>query len=120
MKKLLFSALTIAVVMAFAHEGHEHGKPVTVTGEVVDTGCYVSHDGKGAGHAACAETCAKNGIPLAILDDAGKLYLPLGLDHKNPNTRLMPFVAKRVKITGSEFDKGGLASIAIRTIEPAQ
>jgi len=119
MKKLLFSALTV-LVMAFAHEGHEHGKPVTVTGEVVDTGCYVSHDGKGAGHAACAETCAKNGIPLAILDDAGKLYLPLGLDHKNPNTRLMPFVAKRVKITGSEFDKGGLASIAIRTIEPAQ
>ena len=55
-----------------------------------------------------------------VLDDAGKLYLPLGLDHKNPNTRLMPFVAKRVKITGSEFDKGGLASIAIRTIEPAQ
>jgi hypothetical protein len=31
----------------------------------------------------------------------------------------MPFVAKRVKVTGSEFDKGGLATIAIQTIEPA-
>lgn len=119
MKKLVFSALAIGLI-AFAHEGHEHGHPVTVTGEVVDTGCYVSHDGKGAKHAACAETCAKNGIPLAIVDDAGKLYLPLGLEHANPNTKLLPFVAKRVKVTGAEFDKGGLVTIAIKTIEPAQ
>lgn len=119
MKRIVLATFALAG-FAIAHEGHDHGKPVTITGEVVDTGCYLSHDGKGAGHAACAEACAKNGIPLAIVDDAGKVYLPLGLEHKNPNTKLMPFIAKRVKVTGSEYDKGGLASIAIKTVEAAK
>jgi len=39
---LLLSAALMGA--AFAHEGHE-GKPVTLTGTVVDTGCHMSHDG---------------------------------------------------------------------------
>lgn len=38
-------------------------KPITVTGTVVDTGCYMVHDGIGTDHKECATTCAKKGIP---------------------------------------------------------
>ena len=64
---------TIAILVALgglllAQEKHE-GKPTTVIGYVVDTGCYVHHDSKGPDHAACAKACARAGVPLAILDD---------------------------------------------------
>jgi hypothetical protein len=95
-------------------------KPITVVGTVVDTGCYLVHDGIGADHAKCAKECAKKGIPLAILDDTGKLYLPLGVDHKNPNDLLMPFVEQKVKVTGTQVDRGGMTGVAIKTIEAAK
>lgn len=75
MRRLLWLGVCLTLSTLFAHEGHK-GKPITVTGTVVDTGCYVKHDSKGSEHAACAAACAKNGVPLAILDNSGKLYLP--------------------------------------------
>jgi hypothetical protein len=93
--------------------------PVTITGRVIDTGCYMVHDGVGPEHEKCARVCAKKGIPLAIVDADGKVWLPLGADHKNPNLQLMPFVEKKVKVTGTAVDRGGLSGVAIKTIEAA-
>lgn len=101
-----------------AHEGHE-GKAVTVTGTVIDTGCYLTHDSKGADHAACALMCAKNGVPLAIVDAAGKIYIAVASDHKNPNLKLMDFIEKKVKVNGTLLQKGGVNGIAIKTVEIA-
>lgn len=70
-------------------------KPITIIGTVVDTGCYMVHDGICQDHVDCATECAKKGIPLAILDGSGKLYLPLGVSHQNPNTQLMPLSRKK-------------------------
>jgi hypothetical protein len=119
MKKRSAWILGLAVaVAALAHEGHE-GKAITVVGQVVDTGCYLSHDSKGPEHLTCAEACAKAGVPLAILDESGKLYIPIAADHKNPNLKLMPFLEKKVKVTGSGLTKGGVNGIAIKTVEAA-
>lgn len=95
-------------------------KPITVIGTVVDTGCYLVHDGTGADHEECARECARKGIPLAILDDEGKVYLPLGVDHANPNTQLMAFIEKKVKVTGTLVERGGLSGISIKTVESAK
>ncbi|HTS47771.1 MAG TPA: hypothetical protein VMH05_07500 [Bryobacteraceae bacterium] len=73
---------------------------------------------KGRDHAACAAVCAKNGV-LAILDANGKIYMPIAADHKNQNLKLMPFVEKKVKVSGIALDKGGVNGIAIKTIEAA-
>jgi hypothetical protein len=109
----------LMAVAAFGHEGHA-GKPVTLIGTVVDTGCYVSHDSTGPKHIDCATACAKNGVPLAILDAKGKLFVPIGADHKNPNTQLMPFIEKKVKVTGTAMEKGGMTGISIKTIQAAE
>ena len=51
---------------------------------------------------------------------ASKVYMPVAADDKNQNARLMPFVEKKVKVTGTLLEKGGLAGLTIKTIEPAQ
>lgn len=109
-------ALTAAVL---AHDEGK-GKPVTINGTVIDTGCYFSHDAIGEKHADCAAMCARKGIPLAIVDSAGKVYLPVAADHHNQNARLMPFVEKKVKVTGTLVEKGGMAALTIKTIDAAQ
>ena len=111
-------------IMALASVGLAHdegkGKPVTITGTVVDTGCYMSHDAIGEKHAECAAICGRNGVPLAIVDSAGKVYMPVASDHKNQNAKLMPFVEKKVKVEGTLVEKGGIAGLTIKTIEAAQ
>jgi hypothetical protein len=116
MKRPILMSLSVALGMLYAHD-EPKGKPVTITGQVVDTGCYLSHDSKGADHVACATTCAKAGVPLAILDDKGKLYMPVAADHKNQNAKLMPFIEKKVKVNGVLLEKGGLNGLAIKTVE---
>lgn len=113
--KLFLVGLAVASMM-LAYDDAKL-KPITLTGTVVDTGCYLIHDGIGADHEECARECARKGIPLAILDGTGKLYLPLGVDHESPNSQLMPFVEKKVKVTGTLVERGGLSGIAIKTIE---
>ena len=110
---------------AFAWQEHSHehagGKAAQVTGLVVDIACFMGHDSSGPKHAKCAETCARAGNPLAIYDEATKtLYLPVSPDHKNPNAKLMAFIEKRVKVSGTLIEKFGLKGIAIEKVEAAQ
>jgi hypothetical protein len=109
----------------FAWQGHSHeqqgGKAAQITGLVVDIACFVGHDSSGPKHAKCAEACARAGNPLAIYDEATKtLYLPVSLDHKNPNTKLMKYIETKVKVTGAIMEKGGLKGIAIEKVEAAR
>src|ERR1700736_4364919 len=107
MKTRVLIITAVFVLCVLAHD-EPKGKAVTITGRVVDTGCYMSHDAMGDKHIDCATMCAKNGVPLAIVDASGKLYLPIAADHKNQNAKLMPFIEKKVKVTGTAIEKGGL------------
>jgi hypothetical protein len=110
---------------AFAWQEHSHEqqgeKAAQITGLVVDIACFVGHDSSGPKHAKCAEACARSGNPLAIYDEATKtLYLPVSLDHKNPNTRLVEFIEKKVRVSGRVMEKAGLKGIAIEKVEAAR
>lgn len=112
--------LVLLPVLLAAHEGHA-GKKVSLVGQVVDTACYLGHDSKGAKHVECATTCAKEGIPLAIVDaKTGVLYLPIAMNHKNANAQLMPFIEKKVKVSGVVMEKGGMKGIVIDKVEAAE
>jgi type 1 fimbria pilin len=43
MTKIILTILA-AAALALAHDNHEKGKEITVTGLVVDTGCYMAHN----------------------------------------------------------------------------
>lgn len=105
---MLFGGALLAAglsVGAYAHEGeHKEGsddKQVTVTGELIDTACYVSSDGdaKGKDHAKCATDCMASGIPAGILPEGAKDAKEMMYLLTNP-TVLAPYAAQTIKVEG--------------------
>lgn len=115
---LIASLLLASPATLVGHEGHEEqGAEKTVVGEVIDPVCYLSHDSRGAEHAACARACAKQGVNLAIIEEkTGKIYMSLPVDHSNPNSKLFDHIAQRVEVKGPVFRKGGLTGIFVQSI----
>jgi len=77
---------------------------VTITGELIDTKCFSKMGAKGEGHASCAVTCAKSGIPVAVMDDSTKKLHVLAA----PAPALSAYMSKTVKVTGELNDATGI------------
>ncbi len=105
------------VQLGLAHEKKDAAKK-TFVGHVVGLACYVGHSSIGDSHRECATTCAKAGIPLAILDQqTHTLYLPLAKNHHAAaNEELMPFIEKDVQVTGTIVEKDGMKAILLESI----
>lgn len=117
--------LTMAALPALAGgtmgEHMKKGDMVSVTGEVIDSACYIKMGAKGAGHAQCAEACAKAGIPLAILQDGTNqvVWVASNKDAHSANDDLMPYVAKKVTVTGHYAERGGAKLLVMDSVQPA-
>ena len=109
-----------AMQIGLAHDSKAEKR--TFVGHVVDMACYVGHGSIGDSHRECATTCAKAGIPLAILDQQSQtLYLPLSKNHHAAaNTDLLHFVEKDVRVTGTVSEKDGMKTIQLESIEAAK
>ena len=92
----------------------------TVTGEVVDLGCYLDHGAKGEKHQKCAMNCIKGGMPVGVLTDDGKVYLVIGQHHKPANDQLADLAAKKVTIEGKVGTQNGVSIIVAEKIEPTK
>lgn len=118
----LLAIVSLGIGLSALGRAHEKkGAEKTFVGHVVDLACYVGHGSIGESHRECATTCARGGIPLAILDQAsGTLYLPLAKDHHAPaNKELLPFVESDVRVTGTIVEKGGLKAILLGSVSKA-
>ena len=95
------------------------GKEVTLTGEIIGLQCYVSGAmGKATGpdHKQCATDCAKGGIPLALLEEKTKTVYMCGQTKsamKGANELLMPYIADKVRVSGTLVEKGGMKMVLI-------
>jgi hypothetical protein len=87
---------------------------ISVSGEVVDMSCYLSKGLKGSQHKACAQLCAKKGVPIGLLTDSGDVYLLID-DHNNPDPyeALKKLAGDKAEVKGKKFSKGGVASILV-------
>jgi hypothetical protein len=94
----------------------------TINGTVVDVSCKFGHGLSGPDHLMCAQVCADKGIPLAILGDDGKLYVPVsaGMPGDNTNPTLRPHAEQKVTVKGTVFAAGGANAIRIASITPAR
>ena len=83
--------LIVGAGIVWAHEERAAtaGGEQTLTGEVVDVVCYLSHgkDALGKGHAGCAKKCIKSGLPVA-LKVGDQLYLAAMASHDPANAAL--------------------------------
>ena len=91
----------------------------TVTGEVVDTGCYLQHGAHGEKHVECATKCINEGMPMGLLTDNGTLYL-LTLNHDNadPYNGLKAQAGKKVSVTGTVIARNGMKAIDVEDFKP--
>lgn len=87
---------------------------ITVSGEIVDLACYLSKGSKGKRHKACAELCAKKGMPLGVLTESGDVYLLIE-DHDNPDPydTVKGLAGDQAEVSGKKFIKGGVQSILV-------
>lgn len=92
-----------------------------LTGEIVETSCYVRTGAKGLSHKKCAQLCAKAGIPLALLDEANDRIVWLAApDHQTDANRLVvDHIARRVTLTGRFIERSGARLFVVERVEPA-
>lgn len=96
------------------------GRHVTLTGNVVDLSCYIGSHLHGPKHAACARACILNGQEMGILLPSGQIVAIFGKGPGDtPNKALLPYVERKVIVTGEEFIGNGITGIRIDTIRRA-
>jgi hypothetical protein len=96
--------------------------PVTVTGEIVDSKCYlgVMNPGQGKVHRDCAARCLSGGIPpIFVRTDGRQQFLLVGLDGRAlGRDALREFIAEPITIRGDLLQQGEsrLLKIDARTL----
>ena len=94
---------------------------VTVTGEVIDSACYIKSGAGGESHRVCAQKCGDVGIPLALVEDGtGTVVWIASIDDmETPNAKLRPFAGRRVTIAGTWAERGGAKILLLRSVKAA-
>jgi hypothetical protein len=96
------------------------GKYTTIVGEVMDPACFLEAGSKsiGPGHYQCAYDCARSGQTLAIYArDEDRIYFIAGeLPGKNPNEPLLPYVHKKVDVSGTVYHRSDAWGIVITKV----
>ena len=123
--------LAAAATQTIAHERHDAGHragahmemagaPKTITGEVVDTGCYLGHAARGEKHVSCATKCINQGMPMGLLTSNGTLYL-VTLDHDNadPYNNLKGMAGKNATVKGELLTRSGMKAIEASSVQLA-
>ena len=102
-----------------AHAGD--AQTVSVTGEVIDSACYIKSGARGESHRTCAQKCGDAGIPLAIVEDqtGTVIWIASGDDMETPNAKLRPFAGRRVTVEGSWAERGGAKLLLLRSVKAA-
>jgi len=118
MRRPFAAALVAVLLFAYALAANAE-EDIAVQGEVVDLACYLSQGKKGSEHKACAQMCAKGGVPMGVLTDSGELYLLID-DHSNsaPYEAAKKLAGARAQISGKKFVKNGMASIMVTAAAP--
>jgi type 1 fimbria pilin len=120
---IFFFLLILCSVHTTSYSQSKNGDEITITGEVVDANCYMQDgaEATGSGHKDCAVTCAKAGSPLAILTKDGVLYYPIAGMGKNPNDKLMDYIAQKIEVKGTYYSQGnsniGIKIASIKKVE---
>ena len=95
---------------------------ITVTGEVIDSWCYLSEImwATGSAHHRCAVWCARGGVPVGILsEDDEEVYVVLMMEN-NPdvigNKAIFRMQTNEVVVTGDLYVRDSVNYLAVNEI----
>jgi hypothetical protein len=94
---------------------------VQVSGEIIDTWCYITEImfPEGSAHHQCAVWCAAGGIPVGVLGDDGEVYmvLKIGDDTSNvANPAILEIQTHKVTVDGELHRRDGINYLLIDKI----
>ena len=113
------AVIPCALLVVAAYVSVADTPSVTVKGYVLDSACAFTKDLSKPISKQCATSCANAGSPLVILADDGTIYWPIAATtpSSGQNSRLLPFAADKVIVTGKVYQRGGSKAIVIDKIE---
>ena len=122
MRRLLVSFIVAGFVLSLTASGL--AEPQTISGRLVDRTCYTQNKANtGVDHKmpedtpGCAVSCAKMGLPVALLTDDGKVYTVTGDLAANNNAKLVPHISHKVELTGNVAEISGILTIAATNLK---
>ncbi len=126
MKRTFITAM-VAALIGFAAVSHTSiasaatAKRVNVTGEIIDTWCYVTEImyALGTAHHQCAIWCAAGGIPVGILGDDGTVYVVLKLEDDGTsvaNPAILKIQTHKVTVNGDLFERDGVKYLFVTQV----
>jgi hypothetical protein len=90
----------------------------SVTGTLEDSYCYGAMGAKGASHKQCAIACVKKGIPVALVDASGNIYIVLPAKNDQPlPDEVYSKMEDQVTVTGKEYNKGGVNFLTAESVK---
>jgi len=86
------------------------GEPIEIVGEILDLKCYLGAMKPGAGitHRGCAALCVRGGVPPAVTDESGEVYVIVGEAWEAMNDRVLDLVGVRARIEGFTATRDGV------------
>ena len=121
MKRSWSVGFAAVVLAALAWPASAAEQKVSVTGEVIDSACYIKMGARGESHRECAQKCGDAGIPLAVLQDGTNqvIWLASENDAETPNKALRPYAGRKVTVQGTWAERGGAKILVVQSIKPA-
>ena len=124
--KCCAAALLLAMAgTSLTAEAAPSPKRVTVTGEIVDTWCYVTEImfSEGTAHHQCAVWCALGGIPVSVLGEDGQVYVVLKVeddDRSVANPRIIEIQTHKVTVDGDLYERDGVRYLIVTQVADDQ
>lgn len=114
------AALGIGAVAAAPAQASQPTR-VSVTGEIVDTWCYVTEImfALGTAHHQCAVWCAVGGIPVSILGEDGNVYIILRLEEEDSNVAnptIVTIQTHQVTVDGELYERDGVKYLFVSQV----
>ena len=96
-------------------------KRVQVSGEIIDTWCYVTEImyAEGTAHHQCAVWCAVGGIPVSIKAKDGTVYMVLrieGDDTNVANPKIVTIQSHDVTVDGDHYVRDGVNYLIVNKV----
>jgi len=119
MRRLIVTVFAFALVAFGANPASAQMEMAETTeiemeATVVDLSCNIALNASGESHRECAQMCADAGIPLGLMTEDGKLYLPVSQAMaQNGYEVLKPHAEHTVKVKGRVIERAGMNAIII-------
>ncbi|MDX1711656.1 MAG: hypothetical protein R3316_11040 [Rhodovibrionaceae bacterium] len=118
---LRMTSALAAIALAFTlgqPSQSEAAQRVQVTGEVIDSWCYLTQImyAQGTAHHQCAVWCAAGGVPVAIRSAEEEVYfiLKIGDDGQNvANPRVLEMQTHKITVDGDLYERDGMKYLVV-------